>query len=76
MRERLKGHDSIAPLIADQCTVKKQFIKTLPSGERVIVDPAVTIERMLLYYYWATNIGAFFGVATTYAEKRIGFWLA
>ena len=31
---------------------------------------------MLLYYYWATNIGAFFGIATTYAEKRVGFWLA
>ncbi|RSH82130.1 hypothetical protein EHS25_006063 [Saitozyma podzolica] len=67
---------SIAPLIADQCTVKRQYIKVLDSGEKVIVDPAVTVERMLLYYYWATNIGAFFAIATSYAEKRIGFWLA
>jgi POT family proton-dependent oligopeptide transporter len=40
----------------------------LDSGEKVIVDPAVTVERMLLYYYWATNIGAFFAIATSYAE--------
>ncbi|EJD45819.1 hypothetical protein AURDEDRAFT_165269, partial [Auricularia subglabra TFB-10046 SS5] len=26
--------------------------------------------------YWSINIGAFFALATTYAEHDIGFWLA
>lgn len=63
-------------MIADQSTVQKQYVKTLKNGQRVIVDPNVTVERMLLLYYWASNLGDFFSIATTYAEKRIGFWLA
>ncbi|KAJ7272824.1 PTR2-domain-containing protein, partial [Mycena rebaudengoi] len=66
----------IAPIIADQSVVKVQSIKTLPSGERVIVDPGATIQSMLMIYYWSVNIGAFLTVATTYSEKRVGFWLA
>ena len=38
---------SIAPIIADQCPIKTQQVKTLKSGERVIVDPKVTVETML-----------------------------
>ncbi|WWD10490.1 hypothetical protein V865_008626 [Kwoniella europaea PYCC6329] len=67
---------SVAPLIADQSTVKRQTVKTLPTGEKVIEDPGVTVERMLLLYYWAGNGGAFFSIATSYTEKRIGFWLS
>ncbi|KAL8279906.1 hypothetical protein RQP46_007756 [Phenoliferia psychrophenolica] len=67
---------SVAPLMADQATVKVQRIKILPSGERVIVDPAVTVSSIMLLYYWMVNVGAFFKLGTTYAEKRIGFWLA
>lgn len=51
-------------------------MKTLKSGERVIVDPEMTINRISLIFYCFVNIGAFFPVATVYAEKRIGFWLA
>lgn len=67
---------TIAPLIADQCTVKKAYVKSLSSGEKVIVDPNATVERMFLLYYWASNLGDFFSIATTYAEKLSGFWLA
>ena len=38
---------SIAPIIADQCPIKTQQVKTLKSGEKVIVDPKVTVETML-----------------------------
>ncbi|KAK5130759.1 hypothetical protein LTR08_001704 [Meristemomyces frigidus] len=67
---------TIAPMIADQSTVKKAYVATLKSGERVIVDPNATIERMLLLYYWASNLGDFFSIATSFAEKLVGFWLA
>lgn len=46
------------------------------SGERVIVDPETTIQRMMLIFYALTNVGAFYGLPTTYGEKYIGFWLA
>ncbi|KAJ7253322.1 POT family-domain-containing protein [Mycena haematopus] len=66
----------IAPIIADQSIVKVQSVTILPSGEKVIIDPGSTIQSMLMMYYWAINAGAFFAVATSYSEKRIGFWLA
>jgi POT family proton-dependent oligopeptide transporter len=31
---------------------------------------------MLLLYYWASNLGDFFSIATTLTEKHSGFWLA
>jgi POT family proton-dependent oligopeptide transporter len=67
---------TIAPMIADQSTVKRATVVTLKSGERVIADPNATVERMLLLYYWASNLGDFFSIATTFTEKHSGFWLA
>lgn len=29
-----------------------------------------------MVFYWCINIGAFFALATTYAERLVGFWLA
>ena len=66
----------LAPLLCDQSPIKVQTVTTLKSGERVILDPATTIQRYLLIFYWAINVGAFFRLATTYAEHDVGFWLA
>lgn len=47
------------------------------TGERVIVDPAQTLTRIFLYFYFVINIGALVGsIAMVYAEKYVGFWLA
>lgn len=51
-------------------------MKTLKSGEKVLVDPETTIQRITLIFYAFVNVGAFFAIATTYAEKRVGYWLA
>ncbi|KAF8073992.1 PTR2-domain-containing protein [Lyophyllum atratum] len=67
---------SVAPLMADQAPIQAQRISTLKTGERVILDPGVTTQNIMLIYYWSINLGAFFKLGTTYAEKRIGFWLA
>ncbi|KAK4698538.1 hypothetical protein P7C70_g7736, partial [Phenoliferia sp. Uapishka_3] len=66
----------LSPLLCDQNPVKTQTVITLKSGENVIVDPATTISRYMLIFYFAINIGAFFQLATTYAEHDIGYWLA
>ncbi|KAI5359360.1 putative proton-dependent oligopeptide transporter family, MFS transporter superfamily [Septoria linicola] len=67
---------NIAPTVLDQYRHQKQYIRTLPSGERVVVDPEVTVQRVMLIFYGFINIGAFFAIATSYSEKYVGFWLA
>ncbi|KZF20928.1 PTR2-domain-containing protein [Xylona heveae TC161] len=67
---------NIAPTVIDQIPNKKAHIRTLKSGERVIVDPESTIQNVMLTFYGLVNVGAFFALATTYAEKDVGYWLA
>jgi len=51
-------------------------VKTLKSGEKVIVDPEATTERVMLWFYLLINVGGFMGVPTSYSEKYVGWWLA
>lgn len=67
---------NVAPTVLDQYTHQREYVKTLPSGEKVIVDPETTIQRIMVIYYGFINIGAFFALASTYAEKYVGYWLA
>lgn len=67
---------NVSPLILDQNPHKKAYTKTLKSGEKVIVDPEATTNRIMLLFYGFVNVGAFFMIATTYAEKYVGFWLS
>ncbi|KAL6709956.1 hypothetical protein ACN47E_000741 [Coniothyrium glycines] len=67
---------NISPLIAEQVPQEKMRV-TEQKGERVIVDPAVTITRIYSYFYWFINIGALVGqIAMVYAERYVGFWLS
>jgi POT family proton-dependent oligopeptide transporter len=69
---------NISPLIAEQLPAHKMFVKTIPkTGERVIVDPAVTQSRVYHYFYLFINIVALIGqVGMVYCEKYVGFWLS
>ncbi|KAF2672812.1 peptide transporter PTR2-A [Microthyrium microscopicum] len=68
---------NISPLIAEQIPHERIFVKTLKSGERVIVDPAVTISRVYNWFYLFINIGALVGqISMAYAERYVGFWLS
>ncbi|PTB73395.1 PTR2-domain-containing protein [Trichoderma longibrachiatum ATCC 18648] len=68
---------NVSPLLADQNEDRRMRVETLPSGERVIVDPAVTNTRIFLYFYFAINIGSLTGqISMVYVEKYVGFWLA
>ncbi|ROT36371.1 POT family protein [Sodiomyces alkalinus F11] len=70
---------NIAPLIAEQYEMvhPRMTVKTLPTGERVIVDPILTISRVYMRYYFLINVGALVGqVSMVYAEKYVGFWLS
>ena len=67
---------NVSPLIAEQYTGTKQSIRILESGERVIIDPTITIERIYSFFYVCINVGSLSSALTTVLESRVGFWLA
>ncbi|KAK2623926.1 hypothetical protein QTJ16_006560 [Diplocarpon rosae] len=66
----------ISPMLLDQMKETKLTSKTLSTGEKVVIDPEATTERVMLWFYLMVNIGGFFNVATSYAEKYVGWCLA
>jgi dipeptide/tripeptide permease len=67
---------NVSPMLLDQMTTRVPKVVTTKKGERVIEDPEATTERVMLWFYLLINVGGFMGVATTYTEKYIGWWLA
>ncbi|KAK6357661.1 hypothetical protein TWF718_001969 [Orbilia javanica] len=64
---------NVSPLIAEQYTRKKMAVKTLPSGERVILDPALTIQRIYMVFYLSVNVGSLSVLATPYMEYKLSW---
>jgi proton-dependent oligopeptide transporter, POT family len=68
---------NISPLIVEQLDTKHMKVRTLKTGERVIIDPAVTIQRVYNWFYFFINVGALVGqIGMSYAERYVGFWLS
>ncbi|KAF1816032.1 peptide transporter PTR2-A [Eremomyces bilateralis CBS 781.70] len=67
---------NVAPLIAEQYRGTRAYVKTRNNGERVIVDPATTIQRIYMVFYLCINIGSLSATLTTTLEKHVGFWSA
>ncbi|KAI8584772.1 hypothetical protein K450DRAFT_217964 [Umbelopsis ramanniana AG] len=67
---------NVSPLVAEQYRSKVPFVRTLKSGERVIVTPRATYQKIFNMFYWGINIGGLSAIATTEMEKNIGFWSA
>jgi len=66
----------ISPVLLDQMKTTVPEVKTLASGEKVIVDPEATTERVMLWFYLLINVGGFMNVPTAYTEKYVGWWLS
>ena len=83
---------NVSPLVADQYRATRLRVETKKSGnspllpfsssnaleigERVIVDPNLTITRIYNLFYWCINVGSLSAIATTESERLVGFWLA
>lgn len=67
---------NVSPLIAEQVRSNKPFVKTLPSGKKVIVDPELTVQRIYMVFYMCINVGSISAIATTMLELHVGFWSA
>lgn len=67
---------NVSPLVAEQYRSKSAYIKTLANGDRVIVTPQATYQKIFNMFYWGINVGSLSAIATTELEKNIGFWAA
>ncbi|KAI0147724.1 major facilitator superfamily domain-containing protein [Xylariaceae sp. FL1272] len=67
---------NISPTLIDQSPHKKEHVITDKNGEKVIVDPEASINSVMLWFYLLINIGAVFGIPTTYLAKLVGYWAA
>ena len=67
---------NVSPMIAEQYQQSALRLKVIKSGEQVIVDPSMTVQRIYMIFYLCINIGSLSGIATTTLELRIGFWSA
>ncbi|KAI0387360.1 POT family-domain-containing protein [Hypomontagnella monticulosa] len=65
---------SVAPFTADQVRGDGKRIATLETGERVIIDPEITVRTVYSIFYWCTNLGSLSGLASTFMETYLGFW--
>lgn len=62
---------NITPFVAEQYK-GKMHKKTLKTGEVVIVDPTLTVQRIFLYLSMMIDIGAVASVCIAFAEKDVG----
>ncbi|KAF3940810.1 hypothetical protein ABW19_dt0201606 [Dactylella cylindrospora] len=62
---------NVSPLIAEQYQRKKMAVTTLKSGERIILDPTLTIQRIYMIFYMSVNIGSLSVIATPYMEFKL-----
>lgn len=67
---------NISPTVMDQSPHKIAHVITDKNGEKVIVDPEESINSIMLWFYLLINIGACFGIPTTYLAKLVGYWAA
>ncbi|EJD54827.1 PTR2-domain-containing protein [Auricularia subglabra TFB-10046 SS5] len=66
---------NVSPLIGEQYTGKMRK-KTLPSGEVVIVSPAVTYQRIYNWFYASINVGAVGAISASFLARDHGYWKA
>jgi dipeptide/tripeptide permease len=67
---------NVAPLIAEQVTDDSLRTRILGTGEKVVVDPSLTVQRIYMIFYLCINIGSLSGIITTSMEHKTGFWSA
>ena len=76
---------NVAPLMAEQYTPVEDYVQTLDSREKVIIDRegqyllgvlsptltvvVATIQRVMSAFYSTTNIGALVAISSPIAEK-------
>lgn len=61
---------NVTPMCAEQYQHAEPVLKTLKSGERVVVDPELTVQRLFMWFYWVVNVGALSPLITVNVEAK------
>ncbi|PYH40240.1 H+/oligopeptide symporter [Aspergillus saccharolyticus JOP 1030-1] len=64
---------NVSPLLAEQYTSPGQVIRLLKSGETVIIDRDLTVQRMFATYFLFINAGCLAALASVEIEHSYGF---
>lgn len=67
---------NISVLLGEQIKSSVPYTQVLKTGEKVIVDPNVTIQRLMSWFYWSINVGSLSMLVSPAIEKNHSFWLA
>lgn len=64
---------NVSTMIAEQYTGKLRK-ETLPSGEVILRDPAVTVQTIYLWFYAAINFGSCGAISAAFIARDHGYW--
>ncbi|QPG77017.1 hypothetical protein FOA43_004412 [Brettanomyces nanus] len=67
---------NLLPLLLDQYPYRCDVLQKTAEGDVVYVDRDRSMETVTMTFYWSINIGAFLEIATSYAARDVGYWLA
>ncbi|KAK8124213.1 hypothetical protein PG999_004131 [Apiospora kogelbergensis] len=67
---------NVTPMCAEQYKEPDVVVQTLASGETVVVDPQLTVQKLFMWFYWIVNVGALSPLITVNVEAKHSFWLA
>ncbi|KAJ5813837.1 Major facilitator superfamily domain general substrate transporter [Penicillium pulvis] len=67
---------NVTPMCAEQYQNAKPVLRVLKTGEKVVVDPELTVQRLFMWFYWVVNVGALSPLITTTVESKVSFWVA
>ncbi|KAL5116475.1 hypothetical protein ACEQ8H_005596 [Pleosporales sp. CAS-2024a] len=67
---------NVTPMCAEQYQNARPVLKTLKTGEKVVVDPELTVQKLFMWFYWVVNVGALSPLITVNIEAHHSFWLA
>ncbi|KAJ2260389.1 peptide transporter ptr2 [Coemansia sp. RSA 376] len=67
---------NVSPMVAEQYSRFRPFVRKLKSGKEVLVDRELTIQSIFSWFYWAINVGGLSAIATTELEANVDFWAA
>ncbi|TIA88346.1 hypothetical protein E3P99_02618 [Wallemia hederae] len=67
---------NISIWLAEQIKTDTMYVRINKHGNKEIVDPNITVQSIMSWFYFTVNVGSLASLATTTSERKVGFWLS